>query len=244
MAKPVERLIERHSKSPVRITAGAAERRAPEEIDLHVYEVEHEKKFALLRHLLQVEAGLFLVFARTKHGADRLAKRLASAGTKAVAMHGDRTQNQRNQALAGFRSGRYRVLVATDVAARGIHVDNVAHVVNYDLPQAPEDFIHRVGRTGRAGQRGAASTFSLRAERGDVRRIERECKLRLEHREVAAHVLDEIEAATVAEHHEPQRTAEIARPHQPHHERRMGGFETRSSADKRDRFRGKRRSAR
>lgn len=241
MAKPIERLIEQYSKSPVRVAVGVAERRAPEEIDLHVYEVEHERKFALLRHLLEGEAGLFLVFARTKHGADRLAKRLASAGTKAVAMHGDRTQNQRNQALAGFRTGRYRVLVATDVAARGIHVDNVAHVVNYDLPQAPDDFIHRVGRTGRAGQRGAASTFSLRAERGDIRRIERECKLRLEHREVAAHVLEEILATLPQEQRETKLSMESTRPHQPHHERRTSGFETRSAAGKRDRF-GRRRA--
>jgi ATP-dependent RNA helicase RhlE len=100
-----------------------------------------------------------------------------------------RTQNQRNQALAGFREGRYRVLVATDVAARGIHIDSVAHVVNYDLPQAPTDFIHRVGRTGRAGQRGAASTFSLKSERAEVRRIELECKVLLERRQVAPEVV-------------------------------------------------------
>src|SRR6185312_1825566 len=135
--------------------------------------------------------GSFLVFARTKHGTDRLAKRLSRLGLPAVAMHGDRTQNQRNQALAGFRDGRYRILVATDVAARGIHIDGVAHVVNYDLPQAPADFIHRVGRTGRAGQRGAASTFSMKSERGEVRHIELECKVLLERRTVAAEVVQE-----------------------------------------------------
>jgi ATP-dependent RNA helicase RhlE len=106
-------------------------------------------------------------------------------------MHGDRTQNQRNQALTGFRDGRYRILVATDVAARGIHIDGVAHVVNYDLPQAPTDFIHRVGRTGRAGQRGAASTFSTKSERSEVRRIEQECKVSLERRTVAAEIVRE-----------------------------------------------------
>ncbi len=106
-------------------------------------------------------------------------------------MHGDRTQNQRNQALAGFRDGRYRVLVATDVAARGIHVDSVAHVVNYDLPRAPMDFIHRIGRTGRAGQGGTASTFSLRSERGEIRRIERECRVRLIQQSVAAEIVSE-----------------------------------------------------
>ncbi|HMF76432.1 MAG TPA: DEAD/DEAH box helicase [Bryobacteraceae bacterium] len=191
MEKDVERLIARHSKSPVRIAVGSSTMQAPEQIDLHVYEVEHDMKLGLLRHMLSKETGSFLVFARTKHATDRLAKRLTGYGLRAVAMHGNRTQNQRNQALAGFRDGRYRVLVATDVAARGIHVDSVAHVVNYDLPQAPQDFIHRVGRTGRAGQRGSASTFSLRSERGEIRRIERECKLRMERREVSPDVVRE-----------------------------------------------------
>jgi ATP-dependent RNA helicase RhlE len=204
MEKAVERLIARHSKNPIRIATGGAETRPPEQVDLHVYEVENDMKFGLLRHMLKQEEGSFLVFARTKHGTDRLAKKLAAAGTHAVAMHGDRTQNQRNQALAGFRNGRYRVLVATDVAARGIHVDSVAHVVNFDLPQAPEDFIHRVGRTGRAGQRGAASTFSLRSERGEVRRIERECKIRLQRQEVSQEVF--------SQHAEQSEREEFVRP--------------------------------
>jgi ATP-dependent RNA helicase RhlE len=187
MDKSIERLISRHSNNAVRVAVGG-EDKAPPQIDLHMYEVENHMKLDLLRHMLDRESGSFLVFARTKHGADRLAKNLANLGTRAVAMHGDRTQNQRNQALAGFRDGRYRVLVATDVAARGIHVDSVAHVVNYDLPQAPEDFIHRVGRTGRAGQRGTASTFAMRSERSEIRRIERECGVRLVRSEVAPEI--------------------------------------------------------
>jgi superfamily II DNA/RNA helicase len=119
------------------------------------------------------------VFARTKHGADRLAKNLGRAGVDVTRIHGDRTQGQRNQALQGFKDGQYRVLVATDVAARGIHVDNIAHVVNFDLPQAPEDFIHRAGRTGRAGSKGTASTFNTRQERGEIRRIERVINLKM-----------------------------------------------------------------
>lgn len=197
MAKDVERLIGRHSKTPIRIAVGPSTVTTPDQIDLHVYEVENHVKVSLLRHMLDRESGAFLVFARTKHGTDRLAKNLSRLGLRAVAMHGDRTQNQRNQALAGFRDGRYRVLVATDVAARGIHVDSVAHVVNYDLPQAPLDFIHRVGRTGRAGQRGSASTFSLKSERGEIRRIERECKVRLVQREVYPEVV--IEANRLAD---------------------------------------------
>jgi ATP-dependent RNA helicase RhlE len=146
--------------------------------------------------MLKQEEGSFLVFARTKHGTDRLAKRLSANGVRAVAMHGDRTQNQRNQALAGFRDGRYRVLVATDVAARGIHVDSVAHVVNFDLPQGSQDFVHRVGRTGRAGQRGSASTFVSRAERNEVQRIERECKVRMTRREISPALMSEIAEAS------------------------------------------------
>src|SRR3954453_19921046 len=191
MEKVVERLIVRHSNSPIRISVGSAEAKTPESVDLHMFEVENELKLGLLRSLLKDEEGSFLVFARTKHATDRLANKLSAHGLRAVAMHGDRTQNQRNQALAGFRDGRYRVLVATDVAARGIHVDSVAHVVNYDLPQAPQDFIHRVGRTGRAGQRGMASTFSTRSERNEIRRIERECKVRLMRREVGPGVKSE-----------------------------------------------------
>jgi ATP-dependent RNA helicase RhlE len=124
------------------------------------------------------------VFARTKHGADRLAKKLVRGGSKATSIHGDRTQSQRNLALRGFQEGSYRVLVATDVAARGVHVEGIAHVVNYDLPQVPEDFIHRVGRTGRAGLRGTASTFSTRSERGEIRKIEQMLDLQLTRRPV------------------------------------------------------------
>jgi ATP-dependent RNA helicase RhlE len=181
----VAHLVAKHLKNPVRITIGSTTRPA-EEIDLHVYEVEQDRKLDLLHKMLKDETGSFLVFARTKRGADRLAKRLGTEGVKAAAIHGDRTQSQRNQALKGFQEGNYRVLVATDVAARGIHVDGIAHVVNYDLPQAPEDFIHRVGRTGRLGSRGTATTFGTRSERPEIRRIEKALNLRLEKRLVAA----------------------------------------------------------
>jgi len=179
----VAHLISAYVKDPVRVAIGAATK-PMDCIDLRVYEVEQDGKLTLLEKLLRQEAGSFLVFARTKHGTDRLAKRLSASGFDAARIHGDRTQGQRNQALAGFKNGNYRVLVATDVAARGIHVDDIAHVVNYDLPQVPEDFIHRVGRTGRAGARGIASTFATRGERGDIRKIEAAMKTRLTPREV------------------------------------------------------------
>ncbi|HEY3444154.1 MAG TPA: DEAD/DEAH box helicase [Paludibaculum sp.] len=179
----VAHLINNYLTNPVRIAVGSTTKPA-EHVDLHVYEVEQDRKLGLLRQMLTDEQGSFLVFARTKHGADRLSKKLSAHGVKATSIHGDRTQSQRNQALKGFQQGYYRVLVATDVAARGIHVDGIAHVVNFDLPQVPEDFIHRVGRTGRAGARGVASTFHTRGERGEIRRIERTIRMQLETRQV------------------------------------------------------------
>jgi ATP-dependent RNA helicase RhlE len=190
-----ERLISKYMKDPVRITVGSTSRPA-DRIEMALYEVDTDRKLGLLKMLLEAEQGSFLVFARTKHGAERLAKKVSAAGFKATAIHGDRSQNQRNMALKGFQEGFYRVLVATDVAARGIHVDNIAHVVNYDLPQAPDDFIHRVGRTGRAGAEGVATTFATSAERGDIRNIERSLKLKLVKKELPAGL--EREARNVA----------------------------------------------
>ncbi|MDX2150064.1 MAG: DEAD/DEAH box helicase [Bryobacteraceae bacterium] len=176
--KSVAHLIDSYVKDPVRIAIGSTTK-PTEQVDLHLYEVSQDRRLSLLTHLLRQDEGSFLVFARTKHGTDRLARNLQSAGFKAGRIHGNRTQGQRNQALAAFKDGAYQVLVATDVAARGIHVDGISHVVNYDLPQVPEDFVHRIGRTGRAGARGIASTFSAPAERAEVRRIERALSVRL-----------------------------------------------------------------
>jgi ATP-dependent RNA helicase RhlE len=174
----VKHLVETHVPNAVRIEVGSITRPV-EQVDLRLYEIEQSKKLPLLQNMLETETGSFLVFARTKHGADRLAKQLAQGGAKTAAIHGDRSQNQRNQALKGFQDGYYRVLVATDVAARGIHVEGISHVVNYDLPAVPEDFIHRVGRTGRAGAHGTASTFGTRMERSDISRIERALSIRM-----------------------------------------------------------------
>lgn len=124
------------------------------------------------------------MFARTKRGTERLAKSLVRDGFTAAMIHGDRTQSQRTGALAGFDAGRFKVLVATDVASRGIDVQNIAHVINYDLPAIPEDFIHRVGRTGRAGLRGRASTLVAGAEVAELRAIERALKLRITRKQI------------------------------------------------------------
>jgi ATP-dependent RNA helicase RhlE len=125
------------------------------------------------------------VFARTKRGAERLARDLERDGFSTSMIHGDRTQSQRSAALAGFEQGRFQVLVATDVAARGLHIEDVAHVINYDLPNIPEDFIHRVGRTGRAGQTGLASSIVSGAEMIELRRFEKTLKMRIERRDFA-----------------------------------------------------------
>ena len=174
----VKHLVETHVPNAVRVEVGCITSPV-EQVDLRLYEVDQDHKLPLLESMLETETGSFLVFARTKHGADRLAKRLSLAGFKTSAIHGDRSQNQRNQALKGFQEGYYRVLVATDVAARGIHVEGISHVVNFDLPNVPEDFIHRVGRTGRAGARGTASTFGTRLERSEISKIERALSIRM-----------------------------------------------------------------
>jgi ATP-dependent RNA helicase RhlE len=170
--------VQEYVRDAVRIEVGSMTKPV-DEVDLHLYEVEQDGKLGLLQKMLRQEEGTFLVFARTKRGAERLSMKLSREGVSVAAIHGDRSQNQRNQALRGFQDGSYRVLVATDVAARGIHVEGIAHVVNFDLPQVPEDFLHRVGRTARAGARGTASTFATRSERSDVALIERTLATRL-----------------------------------------------------------------
>jgi ATP-dependent RNA helicase RhlE len=133
--------------------------------------VEQEHKLAALIAELRRDDGLTLVFVRTRRGADRLVKRLARAGVDAVAMHGDKSQSQRERALARFEAGRVRTLVATDVAARGIDVDGIAHVINFDAPADCEGYVHRVGRTGRAGRSGVGTTFVGAQHAHEVGRI-------------------------------------------------------------------------
>jgi ATP-dependent RNA helicase RhlE len=174
----VKNVVRDYVKEPVRIEIGSV-LKPSENVELQSFEVENEKKLELLEHLLQQEKGSFLVFVRTKHGADRVAKKLCRSGWGATQIHGDRSQSQRNAALRSFSEGKHRVLVATDVAARGIDVAHVAHVVNYDMPKVAEDFVHRVGRTGRASSRGVASTFAAPNERRDLRRIEKTLSIQM-----------------------------------------------------------------
>jgi superfamily II DNA/RNA helicase len=140
--------------------------------------LDHEDKLdALVAELRDSERGRTLVFVRTKHGADRLVKRLVRHNVNAVAMHGNKTQNQRNRALAQFTSGKVDTLVATDVAARGIDVDDITHVINFDAPGDRDAYVHRVGRTARAGRDGAGVTFVLGDQDADMRKVARDLGL-------------------------------------------------------------------
>ncbi len=173
------RLVKEYTKNPVRLTFGST-LRPSENVRLQALEVAAETKPQALRQLLKSETGPCLVFARTKRGSERIAAQLQRDGIHAAVIHGDRSQSERTAALRGFQQGHYRVLVATDLASRGIHVDNIAHVINYDLPEVAENFIHRIGRTGRAGNRGTASTLFQREQRRDVFELERRLGIQLE----------------------------------------------------------------
>ncbi len=174
----VANLVNEYMNKPVRVALGSTSKPA-ETVELQAFEVPQAEKSEVLRQLLYSEKGQTLVFARTKRGTERLAKNLVRDGFKAAMIHGDRSQSQRTGALSGFEEGKFQVLVATDVASRGIHVSNVVHVINYDLPQIPEDFIHRVGRTGRMGTTGRASTLVSGAEISELRSMERALKLKM-----------------------------------------------------------------
>lgn len=148
---------------------------AADTIQQAAYTVPPERKFSLLLHLLekQSEMAQVLVFTRTKRGADLLGKQLSASGVSVTVLHGDRDMRQRGEALADFADGRTRVLVATDVAQRGLDIAGISHVINYDVPRNPEDYVHRIGRTGRAGALGKAVTFITAGELGDLNAIER-----------------------------------------------------------------------
>ncbi len=185
MEQSVASLVHEYMRDPVRVALGSTLKPA-ESVKLEAYEVRPSEKLDVLRQLLYAEKGQTLIFTRTKRGSQRLAKELERDGFSAAMIHGDRTQAQRNAALSGFQEGRYQILVATDIASRGLHCDDVAHVINYDLPKMAEDFIHRVGRTGRAGLQGRASTLVTGVETIDLRNIERTLKLRIERKQITA----------------------------------------------------------
>ena len=183
MELSVANLVHQYMIDPVRIALGSVLKPA-ESVQLTAYEMRPGEKPDALRQLLYEQTGQTLIFTRTKRGAERLAKSLVQDGFSAALIHGGRSQSQRNNALGGFQEGSSQILVATDIASRGLHCDDIAHVINYDLPKMAEDFIHRVGRTGRAGSAGHASTLVAGAEVLQLRDIERTLKLRIDRRQI------------------------------------------------------------
>jgi ATP-dependent RNA helicase RhlE len=179
MPPPIAALTREMMNKPVMIDLGRKSLPAVG-ITQAVYPVRQDLKPGLLLSLLnRNEMTQALVFTRTKHRANRLAEQLVKRGIKAERIHGNRSQPQRTAALAGFKTGHYRVLVATDIAARGIDIEALGHVVNFDVPEAPDDYIHRVGRTARAGEVGDAFTFVAPDEENDLRGIEKAIGKRL-----------------------------------------------------------------
>ena len=179
MPPPIAALTKEMLHNPLMIDLG---RRSMPAVGITqaVYQVKQDLKKDLLLTLLERgEMAQALVFTRTKHRANRLAEQLVKRGIKAERIHGNRSQGQRTAALAGFKNGQYKVLVATDIAARGIDIELLGHVVNFDVPQAPDDYIHRVGRTARAGEIGDAFTFVAPDEQNDLRAIEKAIGKRL-----------------------------------------------------------------
>ncbi|QOJ01838.1 MAG: DEAD/DEAH box helicase [Phycisphaeraceae bacterium] len=173
MPKEIRGLAESLLRDPVRVTVTPVSTTALK-IEQKLFWVPRQDKFDLLSHLLGSEdATRVVVFCKTKHGSDKVCRKLTQTGVSATAIHGNKAQNQRDRALDAFRAGRVKVLVATDVAARGLDVDGISHVFNYDLPMEPEAYVHRIGRTGRAGASGVAISFCDHEERDLLRQIER-----------------------------------------------------------------------
>ncbi len=173
---------------------------AAEKVEQVVHPVAKVEKRFLLAHLIRDrEWNQVLVFNRTKHGSNRLAKQLDSDGISATAIHGNKSQGARTKALADFKSGRVRVLVATDVASRGIDINRLPHVVNFDLPNVPEDYVHRIGRTGRAGEEGAAHSLVSADERGLLRDIERLLKRSIPVEDIEGFQMNEADVNAAAE---------------------------------------------
>jgi len=173
LSHEIEKLTHEFQRAPKVIEIGRRANPA-ETVTQFVYEVRPHLKAALLMHLLADPAfDTVLVFTRTKRGADKIARRLEGSGIKTGTIHSNRSQNQRLRALKDFKSGAVRVLVATDIAARGIDVDGISHVVNYDFPMQSEDYVHRIGRTGRAHAVGDAISFITPEDQGPLRSLER-----------------------------------------------------------------------
>jgi ATP-dependent RNA helicase RhlE len=192
MPRTIAELAERFLTDPVKVSVAPAATTA-ERVEQIVTFCNQAEKQALLTLTLRAEAiDRALVFTRTKHGADRVVKHLAAAGIQSAAIHGNKSQPQREKALAAFRSGEIRILVATDIAARGIDVSGVSHVINFELPNVPEQYVHRIGRTARAGATGIAISFVAGDERPFLRAIEKLTRVRPDERPLPENFLAEV----------------------------------------------------
>ncbi len=211
MPPEVEALGRKYLRRPVVVQVGRRSQ-AASTVTHAVYPVRKERKTELLVDLLtKSHHDSVLVFTRTKHGADKIESELQRRGIPAAAMHADKSQPQRIRALEDFRSNKIRVLVATDIAQRGLDIDGISHVINYDVPQAPEDYVHRIGRTGRAATTGDAYTFMSPDEIGMVRTIEREINQEIPRISVPGFDFGTVAATAVAAHpHDASLTAPIA----------------------------------
>ncbi|MGN6285913.1 MAG: DEAD/DEAH box helicase [Afipia sp.] len=202
MPKAIAELAEQMLRDPARVAVTPVASTA-ERIDQRIIQVDHTAKAATLSELLKSEpVNRALVFTRTKHGADKVVKVLGKAGIRAEAIHGNKSQNHRERVLAAFRSGEIRTLIATDIAARGIDVDGVSHVVNFDIPNVPETYVHRIGRTARAGAEGVAISLCAGEEHAYVRDIEKLIRITLpkEDRRTPGHQRPAAAAAAPAAH--------------------------------------------
>lgn len=171
MPAAIAKMAQQYMQSPLRVEV-APQGTTAERVDQELFIVPKQDKIRLLEQILSDYNGTVLVFSRTKHGAKKITSKVRQMGHSAAEIHGNRSLAQRKDALAGFKSGKYRVLVATDIAARGIDVDNIELVINFDLPDQAEDYVHRIGRTARAGKAGKAISFAAPEQRRDVDAIE------------------------------------------------------------------------
>ena len=223
LSKEIEVLTKEFQRTPKIIQIGRRANPA-ETVTQLLYEVPKHLKTALLLHLLRdPQMDMVLVFSRMKHAADRIARQLEQSGVRTATLHSNRSQNQRLRALKDFKSGAVRVLVATDIAARGIDVDGISHVVNYDFPMHPEDYVHRIGRTGRAHAVGDAISFVTPEDHGELRALERFIGRGIVRKKAEGfNYSTAVAASQPAEVERRFPRGQPARPHQPAPPRRPG----------------------
>jgi ATP-dependent RNA helicase RhlE len=197
MPEKIAQIAHQYMKEPLRIEVARPGTTA-DSIDQEIFIVPNNEKLDLLKRLLDEHSGQVLIFSRTKHGAKKIADKIRKMGHNADEIHSNRSQNQRQNALKGFSNGKYRILVATDIAARGIDVDDIELVVNFDLPTLIEDYTHRIGRTGRAGRSGKAVSFAVPEQKGDIAQIQELIKLILPIKAPCGKVLEGIKPSATA----------------------------------------------